>query len=264
MQHNTVIRAATDVAQLGTIMGIWAHPDDEAYLSAGLMAMATDAGSRVVCVTATRGERGTSDPVQWPPYQLGALRTVEMARCLDILGVTEHHWLGYRDGACAAVDPSSATERLCELIKQVRPDTVLTFGEDGITGHPDHQAVGGWTAAAVDRVGRRRIRLLQAAVPRRRASRWDGVDRALGVYQPGFPVAVPDIALAIDLALPAGATQRKVRALAAQRSQTSGLISVLGLDTYTEWVSDEAFVEQVNDGGSAAIRLFNPAAVASR
>ena len=50
-----------DAARLGTLLGIWAHPDDEAFLSAGLMAAARDAGHRVVCVTATLGERGTDD-----------------------------------------------------------------------------------------------------------------------------------------------------------------------------------------------------------
>jgi len=49
-------RTITDAAQLGTVLGIWAHPDDEAFLSAGLMAAARDAGQRVVCVTATLGE----------------------------------------------------------------------------------------------------------------------------------------------------------------------------------------------------------------
>ena len=44
-----------DLTDLGTIMSVWAHPDDEAYLCGGLMAAAVDAGSRVVCVTATRG-----------------------------------------------------------------------------------------------------------------------------------------------------------------------------------------------------------------
>ncbi len=45
-----------------TLLGVWAHPDDEAYLSAGLMATAADAGARVVVATATRGEIGTDDP----------------------------------------------------------------------------------------------------------------------------------------------------------------------------------------------------------
>ena len=48
----------TDVRSLGTILGVWAHPDDEAYLSAALMALAVQNGQRVVCVTATRGELG--------------------------------------------------------------------------------------------------------------------------------------------------------------------------------------------------------------
>src|SRR5687767_15747549 len=56
-QEGLIMNAsASVVAGLGTVLGIWAHPDDEAYLSGGLMAMARDHGSRVVCVTATRGE----------------------------------------------------------------------------------------------------------------------------------------------------------------------------------------------------------------
>jgi LmbE family N-acetylglucosaminyl deacetylase len=46
------------VRELGTVVGVWAHPDDEAYLAGGLMAAARAAGLRVVCVTATDGERG--------------------------------------------------------------------------------------------------------------------------------------------------------------------------------------------------------------
>src|SRR5918997_4348807 len=138
-----VHRTAGCVPELGTILGIWAHPDDEAYLSGGLMAMARDNGSRVVCVTATRGELGTPDPVAWPLHRLATARTGELARCLEILGVTEHHWLGYRDGECATVHAADAVAQLCGVIGRVGPDTVLTFGPDGITGHPDHQAVSG-------------------------------------------------------------------------------------------------------------------------
>ena len=65
-------------ARLGTVLGIWAHPDDEAFLSAGLMAAARDAGNRVVCVTATLGEHGTDNPARWPPHRLRALRRHEL------------------------------------------------------------------------------------------------------------------------------------------------------------------------------------------
>ena len=65
---------STDVRGLGTVVGVWAHPDDEAYLSAGLMGAAVDAGNRVVCITATHGELGTPDPALWPPARLAHAR----------------------------------------------------------------------------------------------------------------------------------------------------------------------------------------------
>jgi LmbE family N-acetylglucosaminyl deacetylase len=59
------------VRTTGTLLGVWAlHPDDEAYLSAGLMASARDAGQRVGVATATWGERGTDDSERWPPARL--------------------------------------------------------------------------------------------------------------------------------------------------------------------------------------------------
>lgn len=240
-----MVTREADVAALGTILGVWAHPDDEAYLSGGLMSMARDVGSRVVCVTATRGELGTPDPVAWPPARLAAERAVELARSLDILGVTEHHWLGYADGGCTEVPAVDAVERLCELIEQTAPDTVLTFGPDGITGHPDHQAVAAWTAAAFDQAAPSGARLLQATVGQRWAPRWRDLNSELGVFLPGYPVLAPAELLMIDLVLDPDVVARKVRALAAQATQTANLIDVMGVDQYTDWVSEESFVERV-------------------
>jgi LmbE family N-acetylglucosaminyl deacetylase len=71
-----------------TLLGVWAHPDDEAYLSAGLILEHIARGDRVVIVTATLGEHGTKDPVHWPPQQLAARRHAELRRSLATLGVT--------------------------------------------------------------------------------------------------------------------------------------------------------------------------------
>src|SRR5947208_14585633 len=60
-----------DIDDTKTAMGVWAHPDDESYLSAGLMLRVAGRGGRVVCVTMTRGEQGTDDPERWPPHRLG-------------------------------------------------------------------------------------------------------------------------------------------------------------------------------------------------
>ena len=239
-----VVESRAEVAALGTILGIWAHPDDEAYLSGGLMAMARDQGARVVCVTATHGELGTPDPVAWPPQRLAAERAGELARSLEILGVTEHHWLGYADGGCAGVPAADAVEQLCGLIEQVTPDTVLTFGPDGITGHLDHQTVSAWTAAAFDRAAPSGARLLQAAVTERRAERWGSLNASLSVYLPGYPVLTPSARLAVDIVLDPDVAARKVRALAAQTTQTTGLIATVGMDRYTAWVGEESFVER--------------------
>jgi LmbE family N-acetylglucosaminyl deacetylase len=238
-----MITSAAGVAELGTVLGVWAHPDDEAYLSAGLMAIARDNGQRVVCVTATRGELGTPDPVAWPPRRLATERTHELARCLEILGVREHEWLGYHDGECAQVSADEAVARLVEVIERVHPDTVLTFGPDGLTGHPDHQAVSAWTAAAFDRAAPPGARLLHATLAERREPRWGELTESLGIYPPGLPLLSPTEHLAVDLVLEPDVAARKARALAAQTTQTAGLIAALGLGTYTAWVGDESFVE---------------------
>jgi LmbE family N-acetylglucosaminyl deacetylase len=242
-EHETMI--STDIAGLGTVLGVWAHPDDEAYLSGGLMALARDHGSRVVCVTATRGELGTPDPATWPPDRLAAVRTEEMARCLEILGVDEHHWLDYQDGHCAEIRASDAVARLCDILQQVRPDTVLTFGPDGITGHLDHQTVSAWTTAAFDRAALPGARLMYAAIEERRAPRWESLNESLGVYLPGYPVLTPAHRLAVDLVLDPDTAARKVRALAAQETQTGELIAGMGVDLYAEWVGEESFVERM-------------------
>ena len=246
------MNTSDDVAALGTILGVWAHPDDEAYLSGGLMALARDNGQRVVCVTATRGERGTPDPVAWPPERLAEERTRELARCLSILGVEEHHWLGYRDGGCAGADRDPAVARLAAVLGDVRPDTVLTFGPDGMTGHADHRTVSAWVGAAVARAGLPGARLLHAAVTEQRGARWGALNERLGVYEPGYPVLVAAGRVAVDLTLPPGVAARKVRALAAQATQTTGLIATLGVDCYTAWVGEETFAKAVGEAITAA------------
>lgn len=137
-----------DIKQLGTILGIWAHPDDETMSCGGIMAAAVQNGQQVICITATKGEAGVQDESRWPADQLGDIRANELKKACEIIGVTKHHWLGYGDGQCDAVDVTQAAEKIREFITQYNPDTILTFGPEGMTGHPDHQAVSRWVDAA--------------------------------------------------------------------------------------------------------------------
>jgi LmbE family N-acetylglucosaminyl deacetylase len=230
--------AIADIRELGTIMSIWAHPDDEAYLCGGIMAKATAAGSRVVCVTATRGELGVTDPARWPPEQLAAIREAEMAECLRLLGVREHHWLGYPDGGCAAIEPTEPVHRLASLLDDVRPDTVLTFAADGQTGHPDHVAVHHWTRSAVRQTGVGEL-LVVANTPEWLEEHLASM-RELGVIVGDSPTGWHG-PLSIDLTLDAETLALKLAALAAQTSQTEAFRAVAGEDYYRKLASIERF-----------------------
>jgi LmbE family N-acetylglucosaminyl deacetylase len=226
---------------LGTVLGVWAHPDDETWLCAGLMARAAAAGERVVCVTATRGEQGSTDEERWPPGPtLAAVRTQELARSLEILGGgIEHHFMDYPDGGCAAVDQSEAVERVRALIEEVRPDTVLTFGPDGMTGHTDHQAVGRWTSAALDGSAAALHWATHTAswVERFLLS----VERAGALMTEEPPPSTPEQDLSILLELEGPDLERKLEALLAMESQLGPVLSVMGRDGLREGIVEEAF-----------------------
>jgi LmbE family N-acetylglucosaminyl deacetylase len=250
MNRGDIVVRQPSPDQLGTVLGVWAHPDDEAYLSAGLMAAARAAGNRVVVVTATLGEQGTADPSQWPPERLAQLRRVELAESLAAIGVHEHVLLGYADGECPAVPEVAAVDRVASIIDSVRPDTIMTFGPDGMTGHPDHQVVSEWTTAAWRRTQRRtgpHARLWYATTTRSFHEQWGELNERTGIWAE-FPAPVADEDdLAMVFTCDAEIRDRKFAALRAHRSQTAGLIDLVGADTYRRWWAQEAFA----DGGSS-------------
>ena len=228
---------------LGTLLGVWAHPDDEAYLCGGLMAAARDAGHRVVSVTATLGEHGTDDPERWPPERLAPLRAAELTAALDELGVDEHRCLGYEDGRCEAAPTDAAVEQLVEIIRAVRPDSILTFGPDGITGHADHRTVGHWATQAWRAAGTG-ARLLRAVTTESFATRFAALHEQIGAYQPGFPLVTPDGDTSVLVHFDGPVLERKLAALRAHATQTAGLIATMGPDVYAAWCAEEAFVEE--------------------
>jgi LmbE family N-acetylglucosaminyl deacetylase len=233
----------TDPTELGTILGVWGHPDDEAYLSAAIMAAAADAGQRVVCVTATRGELGTSDPKTWPPEKLAAERTRELEACLATLGVKEHHWLDYPDGGCGDVDPEGPVARLTVLMADVRPDTVLTFDPVGGTGHVDHIAACEWTTAAFARAALPGSRLFYATKTHEWNERFfEVVDPARVMMVEGMELeGVPAASLALYVKAEGALLERKFAALACQATQVGPFIEAYGEAFYTHLVAEEFF-----------------------
>ena len=225
------------------VLGVWAHPDDEAYLSAGLMASMRAAGRRVVVATATRGEQGTPDPAAWPPHRLAPLRERELADSLAAVGVSEHHWLTYRDGALADVDPASGAADVRDLIELVRPAVVVTFGPDGMTGHPDHRAISRWVTEACANMPAA-PRIWHATQTPDFHRRWGELNDTVGIWMDRSCIpSTPTGDLAWSLPHSHRARSAKHAALRAHASQTAPLISLVGESTYRAWWSGEYFVE---------------------
>lgn len=233
---------ANTTGDLGNILGVWAHPDDEAYLSAGLMASAVAAGRRVVCVTATKGEAGFPEDDPRTVDELVALRIAELAACLDILKVTEHRFLTYADGECAEVDDDEAAAQVAEMITEIRPDTVLTFNPTGMTGHPDHIAACRWTTLAVRRVGVP-VRLLYATKTQSWVERFMGDHTGVLMVDDFVPETVDESELAVAFSCDDALLERKVAALRAQASQTEAWRAEVGPDVYRELVREEFYRE---------------------
>ena len=133
-----------------TLLAVHAHPDDECITTGGILARYSAEGVRTVVVSCTADEGGIKDPELTSPEGLGMLRARELEEAGRILGVSRVALLGYRDsgmvGALSNGDPRSflraepevATGRLVRIIREERPDVVVTYAENGGYGHPDH------------------------------------------------------------------------------------------------------------------------------
>lgn len=133
------------------LMCILSHPDDESLGMGGTLAKYAAEGVETYIVMATRGEKGWYlNPADYPgPDGLGKMREAELRAAAQILGVCRVDFLDYEDGLLDQADVHEASRKIAQLIQQVRPQVIATFGPDGDYGHPDHIAISQLTAAAI-------------------------------------------------------------------------------------------------------------------
>ena len=93
------------------------------------------------------------DEERWPSATMAAVREAELMRCLEILGVTEHIWLDLPDIDMDTALPEEGYDMVRQIVQDVQPDTVLTFGPDGMTGHEAHKSISAWATRALVEVG---------------------------------------------------------------------------------------------------------------
>jgi len=133
-----------------TLMAIFAHPDDEAFGTGGILTRYANEGVDVHLVMATRGEAGRAiNPTVTPTEPISLLREQELRCACEHYGITKLHLLGYMDGQTTIVPPSEAVYKIVELFRRLKPQVVISFGPEGIYGHFDHLAVHRWSTAAV-------------------------------------------------------------------------------------------------------------------
>ena len=135
----------------GGIAAVLAHPDDESFSCAGALALAHDAHRAVRLLVATRGEAGTPDGT--PDEEMAGRREDELRCAAGRIGLDEVTLLeGFADGGLAEAPFSELVDDIALWLSDRRPDTVITFGAHGVTGHPDHVVIGSATRWAVERL----------------------------------------------------------------------------------------------------------------
>ncbi len=137
-----------------SLMAIFAHPDDESFGNAGTLARYAADGVFTSVVCATRGEAGEiSDPALATPETLGQVREQELRLACSIIGVHDLRFLDYVDGTLAGIDQREGEGKMVRAIRELRPHVIITFGPEGVYGHPDHVAVSQMATAAFHSAG---------------------------------------------------------------------------------------------------------------
>lgn len=216
--NESTASSAGETAHTGpsTLLAIFAHPDDEAFRCGGTLALLARRGVCVHILTATRGEAGSrGDPPLCTPDELPTVRERELRCACAALGIEPPRLLDYHDGALSGVNEEQAVAQVVAAIRELRPQALLTWPPDGLSGHPDHIAVSRWTSLAFERAAAVEpdgpTALYHLAVPR-------SVAQALGL---AHLYATPDE----EIALTVGVTEvweQKMAAIRCHRTQAGG------------------------------------------
>ena len=203
---------STPIATPRRALAVMAHPDDVEFMAGGLVSRWAREGAELHYCLLTDGTGGSRDP-SLTPAALAELRRAEQRAAGALLGVASYTFLGEPDGRLVA----SIALRLAiaRVIRQVRPDTVLTcdprfFYGPNYINHPDHRAAAEATLAAVMPLANTRLAALELLAERLEPH---DVSRVL-LAIPDQPTHWAPLA-EIDL-------ERKIGAMQAHASQVGG------------------------------------------
>ena len=147
-----------------SVIAVFAHPDDEGFGCGGTLAALVAGGHRITLVCATNGDVGEiSDPDLATPETLWQVRQGELRDAMDVTGIEDVRFLNYRDSGMPGWEdndhPNSLFQapeeqvvgQVAAVIREIRPDIVITHDPSGGYGHPDHVTICQRTVSAVER-----------------------------------------------------------------------------------------------------------------
>ncbi len=264
-----------------TFLAVHAHPDDEASSTGGLYRLLANQGVRTVLVCCTNGECGDAPDGAKPDAdhhdgdEVAAVRAIELDNAVEVLGISRLVRLGYRDSGMKGwpqnSDPESfwatpasvAAEKLAAVLREERPQVIMTYNEYGFYGHPDHIQAHLITLAAIKLLDYEPTLYFNAipdSVMVRFRERWEQEDReqraadaAKGLVrepeaanEEEIPMGTPDadISAAIDISDVADA---KFDALAAHQSQIADSFWMkMGREQFKKVMGTEWFIRITN------------------
>lgn len=228
---------------------IVAHPDDDTYGVGGALAFHAGSDLEITVLMTTSGEAGQiADPSLATRETLAAVREAEDRASWLALGLEPViRFLRYPDGGVADVPREDLVAAYVEVLLEARPDVVVTFGPDGITGHEDHVAVGAAATEAFhvarSQAGGGFHRLLHNVLSRERLEAFNEALRAQGMEpmdptQPFMPRGVPERTIGVSVDCSA-TFDRKLEAL--RRHRTQGELQDVPFDLWPAILGREDF-----------------------
>jgi LmbE family N-acetylglucosaminyl deacetylase len=142
---------------VGTVLFVYAHPDDESFGVAGTAMKLKDDGHATALLTLTRGDVGMwfgREKGSWTPEELARERSKEWREAVAVIGFDHCRLLEWPDGGLASAPVERVTADVVQYIRELRPEIVCTFGPEGAgSEHDDHRAASFFALRGFHRAG---------------------------------------------------------------------------------------------------------------
>jgi bacillithiol biosynthesis deacetylase BshB2 len=193
------------------VLVVFPHPDDEAFGVSGTILLHNQSGNQVTYICLTLGEMGRNmgRPLFSDRESLPAIRQKELLEACDILGIQDLRQFGYRDKTVEFEDQDELTERILQVIHEVKPFKIITF-YPGYSVHPDHEACGKAVVHAVSQLPREQLPLLHCVAFSNNC-----------IEELGYPDIIVDVS---------AVAKQKLAAIRAHRSQTQWIFEAMERD----------------------------------